>query len=167
MIETESLILRPWQPQDAGALFKYASDARVSELALWPRHESLEMSQEVVRLYFMPNPYCFAMILKDTDEPIGCIGLVPSGDEHYTPADSQREVGYWIGYPYWSKGLTTEALNALICYCRDTLGLKSLLITTDSQNIASQRVAGKCGFEWIEDYNHDNISGKAYSLKLE
>ena len=38
MIETERLILRPWQESDADALYKYASDSRVSELALWPTH---------------------------------------------------------------------------------------------------------------------------------
>ena len=44
--ETDRLIMRPWRTDDAEALYKYASDGRVSELALWPRHTSVEMSRE-------------------------------------------------------------------------------------------------------------------------
>ena len=166
MIETEQLILRPWKEDDAESLYKYASDSRVSELALWPCHTSAEMSRDVIRYIFAPNPYSFAIVLKTTGEPIGSIGLVPKEDEHHYTAEEEREVGYWIGYPYWGKGLTTEALDGLIEFCRDSLCLKSLMITTDTRNTASQRVAEKCGFELLENYMYDGTSGKAYRLCL-
>ena len=139
MIETKRLILRPWSVADATALYKYASDPRVSELALWPAHTSVEMSREVIEKFFMTNPHSFAIVLKDSGEPVGCIGLVPAGDEHHEMLQSEREVGYWIGRPYWNAGLTTEALKALIDYCREKLNLSSLMITTDDRNIASAR----------------------------
>ncbi len=113
---------------DAEALFKYASDRRVSELALWPYHTSVEMSREVIDRFFSPNPYNFAIILKETDEPVGCIGLVPLGEEHHRLLPHEREVGYWIGYPNRGNGLTTEALDGLIGFCRDEPNFKSLLI---------------------------------------
>lgn len=166
MIETARLILRHWKEEDAEALYKYASDGRVSEMALWPRHTSVEMSRQVITDFFIPNPDTFAMVLKSTGEAIGCIGLVPEGDEHYTPLSDEREVGYWVGYPYWGNGLTTEALESLIGFCRDRLNLQSLLITTDHNNTASQRVAEKCGFKFIEDYSNPDCSGKAYRLML-
>jgi len=167
MIETERLMLRPWKLDDATALYKYASDSRVSELALWPPHTSVEMSREVIEKIFMPNPYTLAIILKETGEPIGCIGLVPVGDEHHETASSEREVGYWIGHSFWNMGLTSEALKALIDYCHESIGLQSLLITTDKQNIASQRVAEKCGFRFVEQYSYDNIESYAYRLNLQ
>lgn len=166
MIETDRLILRYWKSEDAKALYRYASDERVSELALWPRHTSIEMSREVIEKIFIPNPDSFAMILKKSNEAIGSIGLVPKNDEHHSTSINEREAGYWIGYPYWSEGLTTEALNIFIEYCRDTLRLDSLLITTDATNIASQRVAEKCGFRFIENYEYDGIHSKAYRLNL-
>lgn len=165
-LQTDSLLLRPWQKEDAEALYKYASDSRVSELALWPTHTSVEMSREVIEQFFMPNPHNFAMILKETGEPVGCIGLVPSGEEHHSVVESEREVGYWIGHPYWGKGLTSEALMALIRFCRDVLCLHSLLITTDLRNIASQRVAEKCGFRFLEECVFDGIHSKVYRLEL-
>lgn len=166
MIESERLILRPWSIEDASMLYKYASDNRVSELALWPTHTSVEMSREVIEKIFMPNPYCFAIILKESNEPIGCIGLVPAGDEYHETAHSEREVGYWVGYPFWNMGLTTEALEALIAYCRETMGLTSLLITTDANNIASKKVAEKCGFHFMDNYFYDNVNSCAYRLNL-
>ncbi len=165
-IKTERMILRPWTDDDAEALYKYASDSRVSELALWPCHDSVEMSRCVIREVFMPNRFSFAMVLKETGEPIGCIGLVPEGVEHYKTLSGEREVGYWIGHPYWGRGLTTEALRALAGFCRDVLRTDSLLITTDRLNRASRRVAEKCGFVKIEDYVYDGIPSTAYRLSF-
>lgn len=166
IIESERILMRPWRTDDAPSLFKYASDSRVSELALWPAHTSVEMSREVIERYFLPNPYCLAMVLKSSGEPIGCIGLVPEGQEHYPLEKSDREVGYWIGHPYWGNGLTTEALKALITWCKTHTALKSLLLTTDATNIASQRVAEKCNFQLITNYTLDQTPSKAYRLKL-
>lgn len=55
IIDSPRLILRRWQPDDAEALFRYASDAKVSELALWERHTSVDMSREVIENFFIPN----------------------------------------------------------------------------------------------------------------
>ncbi|MBD5354442.1 MAG: GNAT family N-acetyltransferase [Bacteroides sp.] len=165
-IGTDRLLLRHWREDDAEALFKYASDPRVSELAMWPCHTSVEMSREVIREVFMPNPYSYAMILKETGEAIGCMGLVPAGSEHYKPLEGEMEVGYWVGHPYWNKGLTSEALNGFIGYCRDVLHLGSLLITTDDSNKASQRVAVKCGFSPIATYDYGSTPSRAFRLPL-
>ena len=164
MIETSRLYLRPWKETDAESLYRYASEEKVSEMALWPRHTSVDMSRQVIRDFFMPNPATFAMVDKETNLPIGCIGLVPAGEEHFTTSAKEREVGYWIGLPYWGRGLTTEALNALTGLCRESKDIESLLITTDVRNVASQRVAEKCGFMFIADYVSDGIPSKAYRL---
>jgi len=166
MIESERLMLRPWSENDADSLFRYASDGRVSEMALWPRHTSVEMSRDVIRQFFMPNRHSFAMVHKESGEVIGCIGLVPEGDEHYAVMPREREVGYWIGYPYWGQGLTTEALKALLSYCRNHLGLYSVLLTTDIRNYGSRRVAEKCGFIQFDRYDLDGVDSLAYRLPL-
>ncbi len=166
MIETGRLILRHWRVEDASVLYKYASDNRVSELALWPTHTSIEMSREVIEKIFMSNPDCFAIVLKESSEPVGCIGLVPVGDEHHETKPSEREVGYWIGHPYWNMGITTEALEALVAYCRDNIGLQSLLITVYNRNIASQKVVEKCGFSSIDNYLYEGVGSRAYRLDL-
>lgn len=164
LTDTNRLSFRHWQEADAESLYKYASDTRVSEMALWSRHTSVEMSRQVIRDFFMPNEHTYAMVLKETDEPIGCIGLVPAGEEHFTTLANEREAGYWIGYSYWGKGLTSEALKSLIDFCEHKLRLGSLLITTDAANKASQRVAEKCGFKFIADYDYNGTPSKAFRM---
>ncbi|MCM1333269.1 MAG: GNAT family N-acetyltransferase [Bacteroides sp.] len=162
MIETERLILRPWREDDADDLFRYASDERVSKMALWQCHTSVEMSREVITQFFMPYKDTFAMTLREIGEVIGCIGLVPMGEEHYPASENEREVGYWIGYPHWNKGLTTEALKSFMQYCGNKTELHSILLTTDSRNKGSQRVAEKCGFVQFDRYDFDGIESLAY-----
>lgn len=166
VVETPRLVLRPWTMNDAETLYRYASDGRVSELALWPRHTSVDMSRSVIRDYFM-NADTFAVVDKGNGEPIGCIGFVPRGQEHLKEiSETEREVGYWLGYPFWGKGLIPEALNALAAYGRDSLRLSKLWLTTDIRNVNSQRVAEKCGFIHRKDFEEGNISIRLYELNL-
>lgn len=167
MITTQRLILRPWREEDAGDLYRYACDERVSRPGQWPRHESVEMSRDVIRAYFIPNPHTFAIALRATGEVIGCIGLVPAGCENYPVLQDEREVGYWIGHPHQGIGLATEALLALIGYCRDRLHLTSLLLTTLVDNHPSRRVAAKCGFGHIGNFTSDHSPNLAFRLSLQ
>ncbi len=43
-LETERLILRPWEEKDAEECYKYAKDPRVGPIAGWPVHTSVECS---------------------------------------------------------------------------------------------------------------------------
>lgn len=166
MIETKRLRLRPWSEADADDLYRYASDERVSKMALWPTHTSVEMSRDVIRQFFMPHECVFAIELKSTSEVIGCIGLVPEGDEHYAPLPREREVGYWVGRPHWGRGIVPEALVGLIAYCRERGLADSLLLTIDARNAASRRVAEKCAFVEFDRYDCDGIDSVAYRLDI-
>ncbi len=88
MIETERLILRLWRESDAEALYKYACDPDVGPIAGWSVHTSVENSLEIIRTVFAA-PETYAIVLKETDEPVGCCGIIvvsPLGDkrtEHF------------------------------------------------------------------------------------
>ena len=100
MIETERLILRSWRETDAEALFRYASDPDIGPIAGWSPHTSVENSLEIIRTVFSA-PETYAVVLKDTGEPVGSCGIMFSNSLHY--ADMQQneaEIGYWIGKPY-------------------------------------------------------------------
>ena len=49
LLETERLILRPWEERDAEDLYPYASDPDVGPAAGWPAHRSVEESREAIR----------------------------------------------------------------------------------------------------------------------
>ena len=49
-IQTERLILRPWNIADATALYKYAKDPEIGENAGWAPHESIDESKEIIKI---------------------------------------------------------------------------------------------------------------------
>ncbi len=152
MIETERLILRPWQENDAEALFKYARDPDIGPIAGWPPHTSVENSCEIIRTVFAA-PETYAVVLKQTGEPIGCCGIMFADSLHSADMkDGEAEIGYWIGKPYWGQGLIPEAVKALLTRCFNELKLDAVWCGYYDGNTKSKRVCEKCGFK----YHHTN-----------
>lgn len=60
------------------------------------------------------------------------------------------EVGFWVGVPYWGRGLAGSALAQLCRLAREELGLRSLRARVLARNAASARVLERCGFVRIE-----------------
>ncbi len=145
MMETERLILRPWRESDAEALFKYASDPDVGPRAGWPPHKSVEESLQIIKSVFN-TPTMWAVELKETAEAIGCVGYLPASVSNLQIPDDQCEVGYWIGKPYWGRGICTEALRLVIDYCFNVKHYTVLWGDFFPSNPASGRVMTKCGF---------------------
>ncbi len=91
-METQRLILRPWREDDAEALYKYASDPEVGPRAGWPPHKSVKKSREIIRTIFSGEGM-WAVELKSTGEPIGCVGYLTSSASNLPIADDEAEVG--------------------------------------------------------------------------
>lgn len=145
ILQTDRLLLRRWTEQDAEALYKYASDPDVGPRAGWPMHQSVAFSLEVIREYFM-NDDTWAIVLKATNEPIGCMGYYTYGKSNIPIGENDCEVGYWIGKPFWNKGICTEALKLLLDYCANVKCFDSIWADHFVGNPASGRVMEKCGF---------------------
>lgn len=143
--ETERILLRSWREDDAATLYKYASDPEVGPHAGWPPHKSVEESLEIIRTLF-GNEGMWAVVLKETLEPIGCVGYLPASASNLKIKDDECEVGYWIGRPYWGQGICTEALRLVVEYCFRVKGFKVLWADYFPSNPASVRVQEKCGF---------------------
>ena len=112
IIETDRLILRPWMETDAESLFKYASDPDVGPIAGWAPHPSVDYSREIISSVFAA-PDVYAVVIKDSGEPVGCCGLMPADriTNNDSPNNRDAEIGYWIGKPYWGLGLIPESIN--------------------------------------------------------
>ena len=76
------------------------------------------------------------------DQFVGCIGIHPQKDVYRLSA----EIGYWIGEPYWGKGIATEAIGQIVDYGLKELGLIRIYAGCFDFNKASQKVLLKAGF---------------------
>ena len=146
VMETNRIVLRPWQDSDAAVLFKWASDPDVGPRAGWAPHQSVEESLEVIRTVFNDATNSWAIELKETGQAIGAMGYGPSCDCNLPARDGEPLIGYWIAKPYWNRGICTEALGLLIDHIRKTTAIKSLISGHFVDNPASGRVMEKCGF---------------------
>ena len=145
IIETERLILRPWDETDAESLFEYAKDDRVGPIAGWPPHTSVENSREVIKTV-LSAPETYAVCLKEDYRAIGSIGLMVGKQSNLDLPEDEGEIGYWLGVPFWGQGLIPEAVRELIRHAFGNLHLTRLWCGYFDGNEKSKRVQEKCGF---------------------
>lgn len=145
IFETERLILRPWQESDAEDLFRYARDPEIGPVAGWPAHSSVEQSLETIG-GVLAKAGTFAVVLKREGYAVGSIGLMVGANCNIGLPDTEAEIGYWIGQPFWGQGLIPEAVRELTRYAFEDLHLEKLWCGYFEGNVKSKRVQEKCGF---------------------
>ena len=144
ILETERLILRPWEETDAEECYKYAKDPRVGPIAGWPVHTSEEDSRQVIQNVLMV-PETYAIVLKETGLPIGSIGLHHSD---LAEKEDEAELGYWLGVDYWGQGIVPEAARELLRHAFSDLSLVRIWCGYFDGNEKSKRVQEKLGFKY-------------------
>jgi ribosomal-protein-alanine N-acetyltransferase len=148
-LETERLILRQFTLEDANAMYNnWASDPEVTKFLMWPHHKSVEESRAILTdwtsQYSKDDFYQWAIILKEnSDEPIGCISAVDKDN-----AIEMVHIGYCIGKRWWKRGITSEALAALIKFFFEEVGVNRIESRHDPKNPNSGKVMMKCGLKY-------------------
>lgn len=158
IFQTKRLVLRPWREEDAEELYKYASDPEVGPIAGWAPHTSVDNSREIIR-NVLSAPETYAVCLKETSKPIGSIGLHRND---IAEADDEYELGYWVGKPYWGRGLIPEASREILRYAFEDLGMNRIWCGHYDGNFKSRRVMEKLGFVY-----HHTTEGIELSLLRE
>ncbi len=155
IFETERLILRPWELSDAEDLYRYASDPRVGPIAGWNVHTSVENSREIIKAV-LSAPETYAVVLKETGEPVGSAGLMIGEKSNIGLPDTECEVGYWLGVPFWGRGLIPEAIRCLMKHGFESLNMDKMWCGYFDGNVKSRRVMEKCGFMY--HHTSENVS---------
>lgn len=146
-LETERLILRRWEESDAEDLYKYASDPDVGPIAGWPAHRNVEESREVIRNVFN-GAEAYAVCFKEDGRAIGAIELLLNGHTNRTERDDECELGYWLGKPFWGRGIMPEAAKEMLRHAFEDCGMQKVWCGYYDGNVKSKRVQEKCGFRY-------------------
>ena len=147
MLQTERLTLRPWELRDVDAMFFYARDPEVGPPAGWPPHKDTAESKRIVEM-LMACPEAYAICLKSEDTPIGCIDLKLKDRTDLTDRDDECELGYWLGKPFWGRGIMPEAARELLRHAFEDLGMQKVWCAYYDGNEKSKRVQEKVGFRY-------------------
>ncbi len=145
ILQTQRLILRPWQEADAADLYQYAKDPRVGPIAGWQPHTSVEESRLIIRTVLAP-PETYALVLRETGQAVGSASIMKPRSGSAPMGESEAEIGYWIGVPFWGQGLVPEAVERLLRRCFEDLGCTGVWCGYYDGNHQSKRVQEKCGF---------------------
>ena len=143
VLETKRLVLRAPRLEDMDQIAALANNRRIAEMtSTIPHPYGIKGAQAwLSTIVVAEGGTTFGIFLKETNALIGACGYAPR--EESTP-----EIGYWIGEPYWNRGIATEAARAVIDHAFTEGGLALLLGSCRVTNLASRRVLEKCGFQW-------------------
>lgn len=140
---TTRLVLRPFVNADLERLYEICSNPTLGLSGGWKPHTSLEMTDEVLKNYFIAQPYKWAVTLKKSKNLVGSVGL--SVDENHQ-SDLVKSLGYWLDEEYWGKGYISEAVAAVLDFSFRKLHLEVVTADCYPWNKASRKVLEKNGF---------------------
>jgi ribosomal-protein-alanine N-acetyltransferase len=150
-LETERLVVRPFELDDAPALHGIVSQEEVMKY-LPEDVMSIEEVRHVISwladCYQKNTPECIlkftlAVVFKDNETLIGWCGLGPL---EFSP--EEIEIFYGLSEDQWGKGIATEAAKTVLRYGFETLKLDQIVAVTDPRNAASVKVIEKLGMTY-------------------
>jgi ribosomal-protein-alanine N-acetyltransferase len=134
--------LRTWRKSDAASLARYANNRKIW-LNVHDKFPSPYTSNDAIEWIDFAKKHAeseFAIAL--SSEAVGGMRL-------HIQEDIQRrtaEIGYWLGEPFWGKGIMTSAVKALVNYAFNGFDLVRIHAFVFEWNLASARVLEKSGF---------------------
>lgn len=168
LLETARLLLRPFTPEDGDAMFRnWAHDAEVTRYLTWQPHADVSVSRQIAETWAKetenPDFYQWAIVPKALDEPIGSISVVHMNEQY-----ASAELGYCIGKAWWGRGLTAEALRAVIEFLIRDVGFQRVSARHDVHNPNSGKVMRKAGMrqEGVIRRSGSNTSDPCCDLAL-
>lgn len=147
-LETKRLILRQPRLDDAEDMFRnWAASEKVTRCMTWQPYQNIDdvrgYIQYVIDCCKKPDHYDWVIEYKELGEAIGSISVI-SVNENIDAC----EIGYCLGDAFWGKGIMPEALNEVIRFLFEEVGMNRIQATHDVRNPNSGRVMEKCGMRY-------------------
>jgi ribosomal-protein-alanine N-acetyltransferase len=159
-LETERLILRPFEMADAPTVQALASAWEIADTTLNIPHP---YPDDGAASWISTHPsnidkgqYTFAMVRKQDNGLVGSMGIGAN------PRHNKAELGYWVGVPYWNLGYASEAARRIIEWGFRELMLNRIYARYLTRNPASARVMQKAGLKYEGTFKQDVLKWGVY-----
>jgi len=140
----EELLLREWKLSDAERLVALANNENLAKTLLdsFPQPYTMENAVDWIE-HCQNEKKSLLLAIEYQGNFVGGIGA------HFKE-DIQRynvELGYWVGEPYWGKGIITHSINEFSEYLFKNHKINRIYGEVFEQNVGSAIALEKCGFE--------------------
>ncbi len=167
----QHVVIRRFREGDGEALYELVEDNYSFLFDTFPRMlreiRDKENAEFFIRRrlsdWHLQQDYCFGIWHNQSARLIGLVRIF-----HIDWEVPRAEIGYFIDRNYTGQGLMTEALRAVQGFAFQQLALEKLTLRTAMENVASQRLARKCGFRREGDLRGDfrKLSGELIDTML-
>lgn len=154
-MQTERLTLRRLMVSDARDMYEYSKDEEVTRYLTWEAHPDPSYTREYLQYlgthYNVGDFFDWGVVLASEDKMIGTCGFT-----RFDYNNNCGEVGYVINPAYRGRGIAVEALESVMQFGFEELGLNRIEAKFMEGNDASMRVMEKVGMTF-EGYHRSSM----------
>ena len=145
-LETDRLVLRPYEISDALRVQKLAGEKELAETTFLPHPYTIKAAEDWIKshskLIENGDAFPFAVIHKNENKLVGTMTI------RVDKIHNKGELAYWIGKDYWGKGYATESSKRVVEFGFGELKLNRIWAPIMSKNKASSKVMEKIGLKY-------------------
>ena len=158
--------IRKWNIKDAADLAELLNNKNIMNNLRdgLPYPYTVKDAQDYITEMLSANQEkTFAFAITLDDKVVGSIGVFRCENIHFRTA----EMGYYIGEPYWGKGIMTSAVKQTCQYIFEHTDIIRIFAEPLDNNTASCRVLEKAGFQ-LEGLLRKNAvkNGQVLDMKM-
>lgn len=139
--------IREWKLEDASGLAEMLNNKNIlnnlRDGLPYPYTKS-DAEEYITSMLSADKTKTFAFAITVDDKVVGSIGVFRCDNIHFRTA----EMGYYVGEPYWGKGLGTSAVKQACSYVFEHTDIIRIFAEPFAYNMASCRVLEKSGFQF-------------------
>ena len=161
-LETERLVLGPWQRDDWIPFRPIATDPEVMRYITgglpWSDEAIQSFVDRQVNLY-RERGYCrWKLVEKASGNLAGFCGVGFWRDR------LDPEIGWWLARSHWGRGFATEAATAALRDIFERIQLNRVISVAMPANTASTRIMQKLGLEFQREFENEGVRLVEYAI---
>jgi RimJ/RimL family protein N-acetyltransferase len=163
-IETERLVIRPFEPKDRDAYVAFMTDPEATRYLLFTDEQrteavALDLLDAVLASYATDEPiFAYTIARKDDDAFVGSCGMSDLGEA------GRLECYYSLLPDQWGRGFATEATEGLLAYAFAQPEVEEVWAFMSPENPRAAGVAERAGMarEGVREHPVFGNAGLAY-----
>ena len=146
-IKTDRLFIRVVDRNDYNDYYKFCSNPNVCKYLTFNPYKNIFQAKRaidnMIRAYIQGSDVNFSIIYSNENKVIGSISIA-------FKSNNIGEIGYILDESYWNNKIMDEALKAVIRVCKEYYSLNALTASYIIENIASEKLLFRNGFNIYE-----------------